>query len=266
MKIRPFKCFGLLVLLMVSSVACSDYNRILKSDDLDEKFSLANELYANKNYDRSIVLFEQVYQNAPKSQQGEQSFFNLSQAYYESGDYAMAAYYFAAFIQRYPYSLKTESAVFMNAMCNVNNSPKWSLDQTDTYVAINSLQSFVDKFPNSVLIDSCNQLMDGLILKLEIKEYNKILLYDKTDNFKAAFSAADIFVENYPQSDFIPDVAYISVLNCYHLAMNSIESKKKERIEETIQRYLTFVVNYPDSQKIKELSGLLNKWRKDYEF
>ena len=53
----------------------------------------------------------------------------------------------------------------------MKNSPNWSLDQTETLIAINNVQDFVDKYPNSILIDSCNRVIDNLRYKLELKDY-----------------------------------------------------------------------------------------------
>lgn len=58
-----------IVLLFISFLlgACSNYNQIIKGDDYQEKFRLANEMYEDKNYDRCIILYEQVYQHSPKT-------------------------------------------------------------------------------------------------------------------------------------------------------------------------------------------------------
>ncbi|MFM7387427.1 MAG: outer membrane protein assembly factor BamD [Bacteroidota bacterium] len=255
--------------LLAALAACSDYNEVLKGDDYALKFSTANTLYQTESkraYEKAIVLFEQVFQHAPKSKEGETSYFLMAKSYYEKQDYYMAGYYFGSFVQRYPYSMRHEEAFFLTAMCSVNNSPKWSLDQTETYEAINAVQQFVDKYPSSPLIDSCNKIIDELSYKLEYKDYNKVLLYDKTGNYKAAVSYADLFMEKFPLSIHEEEVRSCAIKNGFYLAENSIESKKKERIEETLQRYRTFVDDFPTSSYLASLKVLLKPWEKDYEF
>jgi len=246
-------------------VACSDYNKILKGDDIQLKFEEAQRLYKSKKYDRCIVLFEQVYQNAPRTEQGELSFFLMAKSYMEDKNYYMAGYFFGAFVQRFPYSVRNEEAFFLTAMSNVRNSPKWSLDQTETYAAIDAVQAFMSKYPDSPLLDSCNTLIDQLSYKIEFKEYNKVLQYDKTQNFKAATTSADIFLSTYPLSVHAEEIRYIGVRNLYQLAVNSIDSKKKERIEETIQRYRNFVADFKDSPYAASLKSLLKPLEKEYE-
>jgi outer membrane protein assembly factor BamD len=231
---------------------------------------------ANHHYDsvgtasskvRSISLYEQIYQRSPKTGEGELAYFRIGKAYFVSGDYYMAGYYLSQFPQRFPLSPKAEESMFLSAMCSVNNSPDWSLDQLETDVAINNLQQFVDRYPNSTLIDSCNNIIDGLRFKLETKSYEAVRLYSKTERFMAAESSALTFMEDYPMSEFKEEVHYLLVMNSYFLAKNSIEKKKKARIEQTIERYSTFVAAFPESKFIRTLAAnddLMRKELKEY--
>ena len=60
-----------LSLTMLLLVACSNYNKIVKGDDFAKKYDVANELYDGKQYEKAIVLYEQIYQHSPKSAEGE---------------------------------------------------------------------------------------------------------------------------------------------------------------------------------------------------
>ena len=257
---------GLVAILLASS-SCSDYNRVLKSDNYGEKFDMANYLYdsvgTSSSKVRAISLYEQVYQRTPKQGEGELSYFRIGKAYYESGDFYMAGYYLGQFPQRFPYSTKAEESTFLSAMCSVHNSPEWSLDQLETDVAINNLQQFVDRYPNSVLIDSCNNIIDGLRFKLETKSYEAVKLYAKTQNYMAAESSSLTFMDDYPMSGFKEEVHYVLVANSFLLAKNSIEKKKKERIEQTIERYSTFVAAFPESDYITALAANDDVMRKE---
>ncbi len=245
-----------LVLLGFLLFACSTYNRVLKSDDYEEKFNLANELYDGGQYDRSISLYEQVYQRFPKTAQGEVAYFRMGKAFYFIEDYYMAGYYLGSYSQRFPYSDKAEEALFLSAMCSVNNSPAYSLDQNDTEVAINELQQFIDRYPSSPLIDSCNAIMDDLRFKLEKKQYQAVRLYSKTENYRAAATSAETFLADHPGSQYTEEVYYILVKNSYYLALNSITSKKRERIEQAIERYRNFVSEFPETSYKRELNSM----------
>jgi outer membrane protein assembly factor BamD len=177
----------------------------------------------------------------------------------------MAGYYLGAYTQRFPYSPKAQEALFLSAMCSVKNSPEPSLDQNETELAINNLQQFIDTYPESTLVDSCNTIMDKLRLKLELKDYNSVKLYSKTENYRAAATSAITFIEDYPRSGFREEISYLLVRNSYYLTVNSIENKKCERIEQTIERYRTFVAEFPNSNYKTELNGYNEKMDREFE-
>ncbi len=253
MRVLYFIMFGFVL------VACSNYNEIVKGDDYSQKFQLANDLYENGEYVKSIVLYEQIYQHAPKSGEGELAYYRLGQSYYNSEDYYMAVYYLSSYVQRFPYSQKNEEVMFKAALCNVQNSPQVSLDQAETNEAINSVQMFIDRYPSSKYMDSCNRIIDRLRYKLEKKDFTHVQLYSKTERYRAAVTSAEIFMENYPASDFNEEVFYLLVKNSYYLAINSVDSKKTQRIEDSYERLRNFEAVFNNSKYSKELNALISR-------
>jgi outer membrane protein assembly factor BamD len=249
----------LLVVIFLSS--CSGYNKVVKGDDYQQKFEYANKLYDQRDFERSIVLYEQIYQHSPKTGEGELAYYRLAKSYYEIEDFYMSSYYFGQYIQRYPYSSKNEEAYFLMALSSVKNSPEYSLDQTETEGAINAVQQFIDRYPNSNLVDSCNHVIDRLRFKLEFKEYEHVKLYDKTENYRAAVTAGEIFIENFSKSAFCEEVYFLIIKNSYLLSINSIESKKIERIEKTWERITNFTILYPNSKYLREIKSIEIKVR-----
>ncbi len=247
------------VFLLFIFQGCSEYSLVVKSDDYSKKFEVANKLYDKENYIKASTLYEQVYQRNPKSGEGELSYYRLGVSYFKMEDYYMAAYYLASFSDKYPNSSKCEETSFLNAICAVKNAPKTSLDQSDTQVALNELQLFIYKYPNSPKLDTCNQIMDNLRLKLENKDFETVKLYDKTQNFKSAVVVAETFLKDFPQSKTREKVWEILLRNSYLLAFNSIEDKKKERIDKTIERYSKFVLEFPQSIYKNELDSYIDR-------
>lgn len=247
------------ITLFLALAACSNYNQVLKSDDYEQKFEMANALYDKGHYARSIALFEQVYQRMPKGSEGEVAYYRLGKAYYYEKDWYMASYYLSAFPQRFPFSPKCEECHFLSALCAVENSPEPSLDQAETELALNELQLFVTKYPESARIDTCNLVMDKLRHKLETKEVLNVRLYAKTENFRAATVAAEAFLENYPTSAYREEVSAILVRNSYQLTINSVDTKLEERIAKTHERYNNFVAEFPESHYLREFDGYTGK-------
>lgn len=241
------------LLILLSLVSCSSYNQIVKSDDYEAKFNEANRLFAEKKYERSITLYEQVFQRSPKSPQGEISFYRLGKAAYNYGDWYLASYYLTSFQTKFPYSNFVEETIYLAAMCAVENSPDASLDQNETEMALNELQGFISRFPNSNHVDTCNLIMDKLRFKLQTKEVMNVRLYSKTENFRAATVSAASFLDNYPISTYREEIAYLLAKNYYYLTINSIETKREERFEKTAESYLDFLAEFPNSLYLREL-------------
>jgi outer membrane protein assembly factor BamD len=244
-------------LLVFILSACSDYAKIVKGSDYSQKFVVANQLFEAQDFNKAIVLYEQIYQHAPKSGEGEVSYYRMAQAYFEIEDYYMAQYYYSSYMQRFPYSDKSEEVLFMIAMCSVKNSPEHTLDQTETELAISNVQQFVDRYPGSYLIDTCNMIIDNLRFKLEKKEFEAVQLYDRTENYKAAVAAGELFMEHYSRSVFLEETHYMIVKNSYFMTINSIESKKRERSAQTIERFRNFALRYATSKYLKELENYI---------
>lgn len=276
--------------LALGFASCSDFNKIVKGDDYAKKLEKANALYdkgmspkmkrgtdeikKNRFGDpminsnellRSITLYEQIYQRMPKTGEGELAYFRIGKAYYHGGDFDMAGYYLGMYSQRFPYSTKAEEALFLSALCSVHNSPNHTLDQNETELAINNLQQFINTYPQSPLIDSCNHTMDRLRYKLESKDYDAVKLYAKTENYRAAVSSSITFLQDYPRSRHKEEMNYVLVKNSFYLALNSTEDKKKDRIEQTIERYRTFVTEFPNSEYKRDVNNISDEMNKELQ-
>ena len=59
-----------------------------------------------------------------------------------------------------------------------------------------------------------------------------------------------------PQFAAIPQTDYVLVNNSAILSKNSIEEKKKQRIEETLERYRNFVTELPNTKYKKEVNSI----------
>lgn len=247
------------VVSILFTTACSDYNRIVKGDDYQSKFKLANELYDRGQELRAVPLYEQVYQRMPKTSEGEVSYYRLGKAFFVEEDWYMAGYYLGSFAIKFPYSTKCEETQFLSALCAVQNSPEASLDQTDTELALNDLQLFVQQYPNSSRIDTCNKIMNRLRFKLQTKEVLNVRLYSRTENFRAAVISAQAFLESYPISVYREEVYMILVKNSYLLAINSIESKKEERRDLALDRIHNFLAEFPNSDYLREFESYSEK-------
>lgn len=244
--------FFLLTLL----ISCSGYNKLLKSGSNEEKKEAALNYYQKQDYIKAITLLEDIIPFYKLTAEGEKLYFTYCKANYELGDYYLSGYYFKRFIRQYPTSKNAEEALFLSSLCSVKNSPEFSLDQTETYNALDQLQIFIDEYPNSNRVDTCNQIMDNLRAKLEQKQFEYAKLYYHTERYKSAVVALEETIVKFPESAYKEEIYYLLVKSNYELAINSIESKKLARLDNTLESYRIFVAEFPNSDKLAELRGL----------
>ena len=218
----------LLVILSISS--CSPYQRAMKSDDVEFKTKVFTEQIEKKKYSKAIRLFEQFASALRAKPQGEAAFYSYAQALYNTKQYISAAYEFERFSSSYPKSPLAEEAAFYGAECYSKVSPIYSLDQVDTDKALSKIQVFVNKYPNSTYLPKANEIVKVLSEKLELKAFEIAKQYNTISDFKGALKAFDNFIADYPGTPFKEQALYYRLDSAYKLAINSIESKKQERL------------------------------------
>lgn len=246
------KYFILLVLsFLLVGTACK-YQKILKSTDLNLKFEMAVKYYEKKDYSRAFPLFEELLNLYKGTAKAQDIYYYYAMCNYGLDDYALASYHFKNFVSTFPNSPKAEECAYMGAYCYFMDSPNYTLDPTSTETAINELQLFINKFSTSTRVQTCNDLMDKLRGKLETKDYQTAKLYFKVENYKAAIISFDNLVKEFPESGRREECYFLALKSRYLLAINSIEEKKYERLEDAKKAYFQFVDLYPKSSYLSE--------------
>ena len=258
---RKFIAFGLLLVVFQS---CSEYQKVLKNEDLKAKYDLAEKFYDAKDFKRANRLLEQIAPKYVGKPQGERVMFFLANSYFERGDYNMAGYQFERFIKSYPKSDKITEASFLGAKSYYELSPTYSLDQTDTDKALLKLQNFINTYPESEFFDDANAMAQELTRKKEKKAFEILKQYNKLGEFnydmlKSAIAASDNFISDFPGSIYREDAYFVKVDALTHLAINSFESLKEERLSEAMEAYKTLMKQYPSTKYEKESAELLKR-------
>ena len=103
------------------------------------------------------------------------------------------------------------------------------------------MQLFIEQYPSSDKRDTCNLLMTQLNRKLERKSYENAKLYYNTLHFKSAVISLNNTLQDFPNSVYEEDIRFLILRSNYELAINSVVSKKKERLEETVEAYQKYI-------------------------
>jgi len=261
-KMKTFKIIFTIVAFSALISACNKFDKLVKSSDYELKFTKAKEYFDKKNYLNAMTLLDELIPVYKGTERAEEVYYLYAFCNYNMGDFGLAAFHFKMYTRNFPKNKRAEECAFLNAICYYKNSPKYSLDQEDTKTAILEMQEFANVYPESPRIDSCNKLMDELRGKLERKSYEITKQYYFIEDWKASINESKNFLSTYPNSVRSEEIQFINLKSNYLLSKNSIEKKKAERLDNTIESYLKFIDLYPQSKYLGEADEIYTVCKK----
>ena len=249
---HPMRNFLFILLLLISLYSCSEYQQVLKNEDVAAKFKLGTDLYEAGKFEKANRLFLQIVPKYRGKPQAEKLMYMHSKAFYETQDYYTANYKLEQFVESYPKSERVDEIAYLGAKSYYYLSPAYSRDQTETYDALEKLQIFINKYPDSKYFDEANALIQELDLRLEKKAYEIALQYNTTGPFhrdyNSAITAFDNFIENFPGSIYREDALFYKFDSAYKLAVNSVVWKQQERTEVALKFYKNLMRYFPETK------------------
>ncbi|MBM3405256.1 MAG: outer membrane protein assembly factor BamD [Bacteroidetes bacterium] len=249
MKWRYLLLAGLMLAILTPS--CK-FQKLLKSTDSEKKYEMAVNYYNAKDYSRALQIFDQLIGVYRGTEKIDKIYYYYAYCYYEQEDFILASYYFKRYTENFPRGKFAEECSFMSAYCTYLDSPDFKLDQTNTYQAIKDLQLFINTFPESKRLDTCNQLIDQLRSKLEMKAFRIANMYLKMEEYLAAITSYNNILKEFPDTKNAEEIQFLLVKSYYFYGTQSIYSKKKERLEAVIRNYNFLQLSYPNSKFLKE--------------
>lgn len=266
-SISPIKQ-GVIILFLVVASSCSQYQKLLKSQDYEQWYQKGIEYYNKEDFMRASTLLSQLTTIYRGTDKAETVLVTYANSLYGLNDYTMAGHYFREYVKTYPNGDKAEECQFMSAYCYYKLSPKPRLDQTDTQNAINEFQLFINMFPNSARVGEATKIMDELRDKLVYKSYLNAKLYFDLgnymgNNYMSAVIAAQNSLKEYPDTKYREELSFLILDAKYIQAVNSVEEKKEERYREAIDEYYAFYNEFPESQFIKKAQKILEDSQKE---
>lgn len=251
--------FLIAFLILSGFVACkSSYEKVRSSNDPDRILKSADNYYAQEEYVKAQGLYEIIIPYYRGKKEAEDLFYKYTYCYYNQGEYLLASHYFNNFVKTFYNSTRKEEMSFMSAYSNYKMAPSHRLDQTSSAKAIDELQTFINTYPNSPRIEECNDLMDELRAKLELKAFEQGKLYYQTKSYQAAMTSLENTLKDFPETKRGQEIRYLIVKSSEKLARNSIYEKMQERLNKTITLANKYNSGYPDSEHIAEIQDIID--------
>lgn len=242
----------ILILGLFVAFSCGKFRRIEKNPDWRVKYEAGLAYYAKKDYYRTSILFEQILPIVRGLPEAEKVQFYLAFCQYYEKLYLLSAEQFKSFYETYGRGVLSEEARFMYAYSLYKSSPGPTLDQSESILAMTSMQDFINRFPNSKFKDQAIEVIYTVQERLEKKGFENANQYVRMRQYKAAIVAMDNFQKNFPDSKYLEESYFLVVQSKFELARESVESKQRERYLDVIQSYKNFVDRYPEGKFLKE--------------
>jgi len=258
LKQRGILISSLLVFVLLFSGCKSKFEKLRLSNDNELKLTKAFEFYENGDYLKAQYLLEDLIGHVRLTDKAEKVYFYYAYTHYHLKNYSFASYYFKQFSTTYPNGTYAEEALYMSADSYYKQSPNFRLTQEDTESAIEGLQIFINSYPHSDKVADCNERIDLLRSKLELKAFDSAKGYFKRKRYKSAAYTFNALLINYPDTKEGEYIRYMIIKSTLKYAQQSILAKQVERYETTGAACVNFKKNYAESQYINEVENIYN--------
>lgn len=242
-----FHSIALFCLLLLAT-GCSNFQQLLKSNDVSKKYQAALEYYEQEEYYRASQLLDQVTDLMVGTEEAEKAQFYRAKSHYMQGNYILSNAYFRTFYTTYPRSPFAEEAMFLQAQSLYEQSPSYQEDQTPTLTAIEAYEEFLVRYPNSERVERVNIALEELYTKLDRKDFNQARLYYKLRYWRSAAVALNNFLQEHASSPYAEEAAFLRLDAQYRYAQESVPDKQEERYDVVLDYFQAFVDTYPESR------------------
>ncbi len=265
---------ALLPLVLLSGCA-KEFNSVYKSQDFKYKYEYAKENFALGKYQRAATLLQDLIIPEKGSQDAQECLYMLGMAEYKNMDYETAAETFKKYVKSYPRGEYAELAEYYVGQSLYMSTPEPRLDQTETVNAINAFQEYLDLYPDAKMKEDAQNKLFALQDKLVKKELYSAELYynlgtyfgncmgdDGGNNYEACIVTSQNALKDYPYTKLRENFATLIMKSKFHLAEQSVESKKMERYQDAEDECYGFLNEYPDSKEKKTAEEYIEKCKK----
>jgi outer membrane protein assembly factor BamD len=210
-----------------------------------EQFARARELYDRGKYYKAQLDFENLIYTYPGNTVIDTAEYYLGMCYYQQKDYGLAAGEFKRLLNAYPNSDFADDAQYYIAMSHYRMSPKYSLDQVETHLAIQEFNKLISEFMLSQYVKDAREKVAELENKLARKSFNAGKLYLKLGNYKAALTYFAFVRDNYPATDW-------AIQSFYYSGETQFKMKNYTEAKDTMEKFILGFSDHKLAPKAKE--------------
>tara|TARA_S200000501_G_scaffold376888_1_gene433262 strand:+ start:303 stop:1076 length:774 start_codon:yes stop_codon:yes gene_type:complete len=203
-----------LILLLFLFTSCGTYK--VSSESSSNKIDYVKNLIEDEKYSRAIDELNYIMFNDPLSEYSALAQFYIGECYFYLNDFSQSIIEYNKYLTRND-SIEelVKKSQFMLCKCYFNISLEYNKDQSDTYIAIEKLQYFIEKETMRDYIEDIEIMILDLRTKLAKKDFYTAKLYIKLEELDAAIIYYENIVNDYYDTEFVNSaLANISLIYC----------------------------------------------------
>lgn len=224
----------------------------------EEAYTKGKAYFDEGRYDRAIEYLQGAFDFGRAHEYAADSQLMLARAYRENGDLLLAGNEYQRFIQIYRSDERVPQATFEYAMTFIERSPGYELDQTDTRRAVDELQLYIDRYPDSENAAIADAEIKKLREKLAHKDFASAELYERRGLYEAAAITFESVFDEYPDTDWADDALLGAIRNYIEFSRASVVGRQAERYQLAVDIYSRMTQIFPDSPLLDEAERLVN--------
>ena len=262
---KKMRCTFLLTLMLAVLTGCGEYNRVLKSKDVDVRYNYAKKAYDQGKYLQASTILEGLITPLRGGPRGEEALYLLAMSYYKNQDYLNSGVYFRTYYGRYPRGTYAEDAHFYSGYVYAqagNARAGAQAGRQHDQRGGNSAESHHRRAPDlRGRAEAARKALFELQDKLTLKELQNAYLYYNLgmylgNNYQSAVIVSQNALRLFPYSKYKEDFEMLILKAKYQMARQSVAEKMEERYRDVIDEYFSFINNYPEGPNRKEADNI----------
>ena len=253
------KLFLYILLILLGFTSCSQYEKLRRSSDFELKYRRAFEYYHAGDFIRAGQLFDDVVHAFRATNKADTVAFYQAMSYLRQRNYELASHFFSRIFRDSRLSPFAVESEYLAGYCFYMLSPRSSLDQEYTYSAVEAFQIFLMRHPESEFAENAGRYLVDMQDKLVDKSYLTAKLYYDLGQYRASIIALNNSLDDYPETKHREELMYLLLRSSYLLAENSVQARRLERFQATVDEYYSFIGEFPESQYSRDAQRMYDR-------
>jgi outer membrane protein assembly factor BamD len=247
-RFSPSGQVALLLSVLFLMTACS--SKVHERPTVDKAMAQAMRSFEKGRHVDALDRFNRMGLDYAGSALMDSIRFMEAECQYNLKDYLLAADLYDEVLERYPSSPLVDDSRVRVADCFFELSPRYSLDQSYTYRAMQEYQGLLDDYPNSEYAVLAEERLDNCRHKLAWKDVKNAELYYRMSSWPAALIYLNEILETWYDQPDVEELAY------YYKALSEYRMSRTADARASAKEFLA---SYPESSKRESIQSLLEQ-------